>query len=320
MSNHKQTGFTVVKPGIHSLIEDLGRFGYQHMGITQGGAMDPWAFIIANRLCRNPDNTSAIEVTVGGLHLKAQCATKIAVTGAQVSLHVNGIVQPLWQSIDIAAGDDIRLGFAQQGMRSYVAVHGGFAIAQAFGSNATVCREGIGGLNGQALQKGDCLPFKAMDKPLPNLKLAAEHQPKYENEVVLRVLLGYQQAAFHQAQLNRFFTQSYCVGRLADRMAYRLEGEPLAIEAQSMFSEGISYGAIQLPPDGLPIVMLNDRQTIGGYPKLGSILKVDGAKLAQLKQGDSVRFQAVELDQIKQINKHYVDSFSRIKFQSLART
>lgn len=307
---------TVLNSGVHTLIQDLGRFGYQEQGLATGGPMDPWAFIIANRLCRNPDNSSALEVSIGGLQLIAQAPTCIVLTGAKMPLTVNDVEQPLWQSITIQKGDIIKLGYAINGVRSYLAIGGGFKIKPQFGSTSTVCREGIGGLNGKALIKGDILPFKEYKK-CNNLRLAKDCQPYYNKAIELRVVLGYQYMLMPKSQLEAFFNSEYKVSKLADRMGYRFQGTAITTQISSMLSEGICYGAIQIPDDGQPIIMLNDRQTIGGYPKLGSIIYIDGAKLAQLTTGNSVSFKQVTLEQVNEINKEHQKSFKTIRFEVL---
>lgn len=293
--NHS-TGFVVKQPGMLSLFQDAGRFGHFNIGLTNGGPIDLEAFQWANRLCANVLDATAIEISVGGLELVAQLDCTIAVTGANMPLTINNHQKELWRSYAIKAGDIIALGFANQGVRSYLAVAGGFTIDESFGSTATVCREGIGGLVGDKILAGDILPYAKITRE-SNLILAESLRPKYTNSTVLHTVPSYQQKYFPAYQQRMFFSNEYTVGNNFDRMGYRLTGQKITCDIDGILSEGICHGAVQIPADGQPIVLLNDRQTIGGYPKIGAVSSVDTAKLGQLKQGDIVRFEPISMEQ-----------------------
>ncbi|WP_159820668.1 biotin-dependent carboxyltransferase family protein [Colwellia sp. 20A7] len=290
------TGFLVKEPGMLSLIQDAGRFGSFNIGLTNGGPIDLQAFQWANRLCANELNATAIEISIGGLALIAQVDTTIAVTGANMSLSINHTNKDLWRSYAIKAGDLIELGFASEGIRSYLAVAGGFTIKESFGSTATVCREGVGGLVGEKLKKDNILPCASQQRKT-NLVLPELLRPKYFNDVVLRTIPSYQQKNFSSFQQRLFYSSDYSVSKSFDRMGYRLTGKKITGDIEGILSEGICQGAIQIPADGQPIVLLNDRQTIGGYPKIGAVISIDIAKLGQLKQGDKVRFEPISMEQ-----------------------
>lgn len=282
----------VIQPGVLSLLQDEGRFGQHGIGLTVGGPLDGEAFQLCRRLLANPPRSTAIEISFGGLSLEAGIDTFICVTGAKLPLRINGEPHALWQVHPLRAGDRIELGYSQQGCRSYLGVAGGFAVPPVFGSTATVVREGIGGLRGEKLAAGDELPC-----PAPGhrelLRLPDAWQPRYGEQVELRVIPGYQYDHFTRLQQRRFFSLEWEVGQRSDRMGYRLEGPALTCDLQGILSEGICMGAIQVPADGQPIVLLNDRQTIGGYPKIGSALSLDTARLSQLRPGGRVRFQPI---------------------------
>ncbi|MBT4520718.1 MAG: biotin-dependent carboxyltransferase family protein, partial [Halieaceae bacterium] len=280
---------SVLQPGLLSLIQDQGRIGWQRIGLTNGGPLDPEAFFWCNRLLGNNANCSAIEVSFGGLQLAANVDTFICVTGATMPLHIDNLPHDLWQVHPIKAGQTIDLGFAGSGCRAYFGVADGFQITPQFGSSATVVREEIGGLGGDKLQPGDQLPCAEVGTRR-RCRLASDAQPHYHRDIEVRVIPGYQQARFSRLQQRRFFSSSYTVSDRCDRMGYRLEGPAIHCEIEGILSEGICYGAIQVPADGQPIVLLNDRQTIGGYPKIGSALSLDAARLAQLTPGGSVHF------------------------------
>ncbi|MBR9910806.1 MAG: biotin-dependent carboxyltransferase [Gammaproteobacteria bacterium] len=285
----------VSRAGILALLTDGGRFGQHQLGLTSGGPMDPFAFHWANRLCENAPDATAIEVTVGGLGLRFHGPTRVAITGAEVAVTINGKAVERWRSHAVKADDQLKIAYAQKGCRCYVAVSGGFQVKPFLGSTSTVVREGVGGLNGQALQNGDFIE-SASDNSQQCWRLPPAELPRYSNWLPLRVIPGYQNEVFHPQQQRLFFQSSYQVGKLSDRMGYRLSGPPIRAGVEGILSEGICLGAIQIPADGQPIVLMNDRQTIGGYPKIGSVLSLDLARLAQLKPGDKVNFAAITLE------------------------
>jgi biotin-dependent carboxylase-like uncharacterized protein len=284
--------FKITQAGILSLLQDGGRIGRHRIGLTTGGPLDAHAFNWCNRLLQNKSGATAIEVSFGGLQIEAQVDTFICVTGASMPLRINKVQKDLWRVHRVKAGDLIVLEFSEQGSRSYLGVAGGFTVAPSFGSTATVMRESIGGLSGDKLKVGDSLSCATVAQRRL-LYLAESHHPRYLNTATVRVIPGYQQAHFSRVQQRLFFNHAYTVSERCDRMGYRLEGPPISCDIEGILSEGICYGAIQLPADGQPIVLLNDRQTIGGYPKIGSALSIDAAKLAQLKPGGTVHFTPI---------------------------
>lgn len=315
MSNLPSTsGFIVEQPGVLSLIQDAGRFGAFNAGLTNGGPVDLLAFHWANRLCSNKLNATVIEISMGGLTLTAQVDTTLAVTGANMPLTINGETKALWRSYHVTAGDVIALGFASQGMRCYLAVAGGFNITPSFGSTATVCREGVGGLHGGKLLTGDvlaCASINTNSNAKQNLILEDEFIPEYPNELILHTIPSYQQQHFSSYQQRLFFSSEYTVSKNFDRMGYRLNGQVVTCEIDGILSEGICHGAVQIPADGQPIVLLNDRQTIGGYPKIGAVSSIDTAKLGQLSQGSKVRFKPISMEEAHNLFHLHLSRFKR---------
>lgn len=292
----------VKQPGLLSLLQDAGRFGAHNIGLTNGGPLDQQAYAWANRLLCNKHNACAIEVSFGGLQLQTQVDTYIAVTGAPMALTIDGVEYDLWTSHKVTAGAYIKLGFCQQGARAYLAVAGGFQTPLEFGSRSTVVREHIGGLHqGAKLTDNDRLRCTET-KTLASYSLPATQRPTYTDHTVLRVVLGYQYDLFSATKQALFFSSTYTLTDRADRMGMRLSGPDVSCDKTSMLSEGICHGAIQIPADGQPIVLLNDRQTIGGYPKIGSVISQDTARLAQLRPGDKVTFKAVDIHQAQNIS------------------
>lgn len=304
------SGFKVLQPGLLTLIQDAGRFGHHRIGLTTGGPLDALAFRWANRLVDNPANTTALEVSIGGLVLEAETDAQIVLAGAEMPLKINGVEQDRWHAHKVKAGDKIEVGFSTQGARAYLAVSGGFDVEHSFSSSATVTREGIGGFTGEKLQQGDFLKCKP---PVEHraYRLPEEHRPDYFDDITLRVITGYQQHAFSDYQKRLFFSSEYTVTDRADRMGYRLEGPEVKPSFDGILSEGICHGAIQIPADGQPIVLLNDRQTIGGYPKIGSMISMDTARMAQLLPGSKVSFEEITID-----DAHNLHCLAHVRFNN----
>ncbi|WP_461480438.1 5-oxoprolinase subunit C family protein [Porticoccus sp.] len=305
------SGLVVERPGVLTLIQDAGRSGCQRLGITTGGPADPLAFDWANRLCGNGPGAAALELSVGGLALSAEVATRVALCGAYMPFSINGRILPSWCSYQVNPGDRIEVGFARAGVRAYLAVAGGLDLPPTLGSVATVVREGLGGLHGTKLAAGDHLPCGDAGEG-DCLRVPAGYRPVYTKRVLLRVVTGYQYETFDEEQQQRFFASEYRVSGQCDRMGYRLEGPAVHCELPDMLSEGICLGAVQLPPDGQPIVLMCDRQTIGGYPKLGSVISVDLAQLAQLPPGGKVNFAPISVEQARQVRMMATRQFQQL--------
>lgn len=292
--------FKVIKPGMLALLQDLGRHGYQHLGITTGGPMDELAFRWGNALLDNDSNATQVEITFGMFSLEAQANTSIAITGADLGATLNGNGLMPWQTYPIRKGDVLEFHQPRFGLRAYLAVKGGFLIKPILGSAATVMREKLGGLTGQGdkLAQGDLLPYTDTQhhhpRHVPRLAL-----PNYE-QVEIDMVTGYQFKHFSGLDRARFFSNTYTLSQHCDRMGYRLEGEAVGQDQPGIISEGIAYGAIQVPSDGQPIVLLRDRQTIGGYPKVGCVTSFAGALLSQKKPGESIAFRYLTVDQAEQ--------------------
>lgn len=270
--------------------------------------MDFRSFAIANRLVGNDENASALEITFGGLTLKANKPTSIAVAGAFVPLLINGKPKSIWQTQQLATGDEVKLGFSGLGVRSYLAVAGGLESTQWFNSSATVMRESLGG----PLQRGDELAAGSAAKV--NNKLKFTDQPNLRKQATLRFVAGYQWSSVAEEQQQRFLNCEYQISARNDRMGYQLEGETIDSGIEKIYSEGISKGTIQLPGNGQPIVLMNDRQTIGGYPKLGAVISPDLDKLAQLAAGSSVRFVQISPEQAVEEYRKYRQGIDSISF------
>jgi biotin-dependent carboxylase-like uncharacterized protein len=288
-------GLRVLKAGSLALLQDCGRFGAQGMGLTCGGAMDEHAARWANRLLHNRVNAALLEMTLGNVAFEADVAVQIALTGAECDARINGEPCQNWCSHRLEVGDRLDIGWARSGMRSYLAVAGGFSVTPEFGSVSTVVREGIGGLDGGAVKAGQTLPVAATTPDgVSSRCVPSGYVPDYEAERHrLRLVPGYQHAQFDASLLDAFYAAEYRLMAQSDRMGMRFSGPPLVPPVAGILSEGICFGAVQVPPDGQPIIMMKDRQTLGGYPKIGAVLPLDLFRLSQLRAGTRVYFEPV---------------------------
>ena len=291
------SSFEVVHPGALTLLQDAGRAHAQHLGVSPCGPVDLHAAAWANRLLGNRWGTALLEVALGGLSLICHCDTWVAVCGADMPILLDGSPRQNWSRFAVRAGQQLQLGYARNGQRAYLAVSGGFAANAQLGSVATQQREGIGGLHGDGspLQAGDLL--SCTTHQLGRVRsVPAAFRPDYLDEPSLRLILGGDAQNFAEHELNAFFTRLWQVSPHSDRMGTRLQGTPLhlpALPAARQWSQGVSNGAVQVPPDGQPIVLLADRQSMGGYPLLGWVHPLDLGRLAQCPAHHAVKFTAV---------------------------
>lgn len=292
-------GIKILQPGLLSTLQDNGRFGQTQLGLSNGGVADKHSYYWLNRLLGNSDNAPCIEITGGSFSFVANSTLIFALTGAEMPLSINGHMVERWRSHLLKAGDRVDIDFAQRGVRSYLGFQGGFAQAKQFGSVSTVLRDGVGGIDGGRLSRGlqlSVAEFKAGSN-WQHLRLAERHRPRFSNSARLRLIPTYQQHWFSRLQQRRFFSSRYRVSSQADRMGYRLSGAAIQCQApKPLLSEGIVFGAVQIPPDGQPIVLLQDRQTIGGYPKIGAVLSLDIDVLMQTQQGAEIRFVPISME------------------------
>ncbi len=276
--------FKVLQSGLFTTIQDTGRKGVAHKGHSQSGALDRYAYKQSLALLHESD-TNALEVMVG-LKLEAIKPTTIAITGADLGLKINGIFKKPWQSYTIKKGDILYFAKRIQGQRAYLTVKGGFDVPKVLGSYATMLKEGIG----STLKAGDIINYMPYLHKQTN-RLKKEHIPYYGDTLTLRVQLCYQHHYFSDTEKKKFFNNEYKVTLQSDRMGYRLSGESIVPSSTKLISEGIAFGSVQIPKDGQPIILLAQRQSIGGYPKIGTVLAKDCYTLAQMGAGSSIFFE-----------------------------
>lgn len=283
----------VIQAGPYSTVQDAGRFGSQRFGISPAGAADPALLAIANALVGNPPDAAAIECTLmGDAYEVAAESARLAVAGG-VALKIDGEAAAPWRSHRLTRGQKLRIGPCRTGLRFYVAVEGGIACAPVLGSRSTHARTGIGGIEGRRLKAGDALPL-AQDAVAARAELGFDPARLPPAPERLRVLLGPQDDYFMPAGIATFLGGDYAVARDADRMGCRLAGPAIAhAKGHNIISDGIPLGGIQVPGNGQPIVLMRDRQTTGGYPKIACLIGPDVARLAQKRPGEAVRFAAL---------------------------
>ncbi len=290
MQEEKNSAYLQInKPGPLCTVQDLGRKNCQHLGLNSGGAADLYAYNWANHLLDNPRGAACLEITLGPCEIVFNHTTRIALCGALSNATVGAKQLLPWGSYDIYPGDILRIPIAQRGLRFYLAVKGGILTEHHFSSRSSMSMDG----SIKALAAGTKLAYPLVEDASKTLKQSAHWNsiPDYQKDLVLRVHPSYQYQLFSDSCKSLFFNSIYELSPQCNRMGYRLKGQPLDWKYGGIVSEGIAYGAIQIPPDGQPIVLLNDRQTIGGYPKIGCIVREDAYQLAQRRPGQKVKFE-----------------------------
>lgn len=309
----------VLQPGLLTTVQDLGRRGYERLGMPVAGAMDAFALRAANVLVDNPPGAAGLEIMAAGTALRANADCLIAVTGADLGLRVNGKLLPNWGTAFVRRGWRIEFSAWRGGCRAYLAVAGGIATPLVMGSRATYLRGGVGGLRGRALRVGDLIPLAPVGWPLAERaarRLPAGCLPPYSEHPTVEVILGPQAEALTRESQRAFFRSEYRITPAADRMGYRLQGATLVHRgAADIVSDGIVLGAVQVPADGQPIVMMADRQTTGGYPKLATVVSADIPLLAQCLPGESmIRFRETDVEQAQRRYRRLIRGLD-VRFQ-----
>jgi len=283
--------FEVIQPGPLTTVQDLGRYGYQQYGVPVSGAMDNYALRVANLLVGNNEGEAGLEITLLGPQLRLLEDTVVAITGADLSPMLNNNPLPMWAAVMVGCGATISFHWPKKGCRSYLAVAGGIDIPKVMGSSSTYVKSHIGGVEGRPLRAGDCLKSGKARPGILERKLAPQYVPEYRDQSEVRVILGPQDDYFTEKGIRDFLHSEYTISTEADRVGYRLQGPRIEHKGGAdIISDGIPLGAVQVPGDGLPIVLMADRQTTGGYAKIATVITVDVPKLAQAKPGDKVRF------------------------------
>ena len=306
--------FEVLRPGINTTFQDKGRFGMQHLGVTPSGCMDHKSFLIANALVSNDEKEGVLEFAYQGPLLKlAKGKTKFAITGNVLFQIINSKNETISgecnRSYDLDEGDQIDILATRQSVYGYLSVEGGFEVEPFCNSISILARANIGPNEGKKINIKNKIPLKTNRKEKNNYAVNFS----LEKKNVIRVLKGPQFDYFSESSKKEFFFKEYKITNLTDRMGMRLEGKVLKnIVSTNIRSEGITKGAIQVPEDGQPIVLLTDHPTIGGYPKIANVISADYDLLVQKIPGTNISFKCIDLQEAEQLYKEWCSNISKI--------
>ena len=283
----------VVKPGVYTTIQDQGRYGYQASGIVVSGVMDKRSYELGNIILQQ-QNAPTFEFVMTGPTLKFHQSAVITITGAAFQPTIDGQQIPMWRPVQVLAGSILAVGSAKRGMYGYLFVKG-LDIPQTLGSTSTYEKAGLG----KRLQKGDTFHVIPSSAKKVNWSLKPLN---FDRHVTIRVVKGTEYNLFTEASLKLFFNTLYIVTTQANRMGYRLQGVPLQQKVQhELLSSAVTYGTIQVPSNGQPIVLMADRQTTGGYAKIAQVISADLSKLAQCMPGTTILFKLISLEEAQTI-------------------
>lgn len=302
----------IEEPGLLTTVQDLGRAGYQSSGVSASGAMDAFALRAANLLVGNPEGAAGLEITLAGPRIHFQESALVALAGADLGAEADGKPLPPWLPARVPAGATLSFHAARSGCRGYLAVAGGVDVPVVLGSRSTYLAAAIGGMDGRALRSGDLLPVG--EPPELALRIAAALarrgegvvaatigigptlRPRYSDRPAVRLLPGEHAPLLTPESRRRLHAAEFQLSPRSDRNGYRLEGVRVELSSPlEILSEAVAFGTLQLPPDGTPILLMADRQTTGGYPRIGEVASVDLPLLAQLRPGDRVAFRPTTL-------------------------
>jgi len=292
-----------INAGMQTSIQDAGRSGFMHQGISKSGAMDLISLNLANWLVSNPINQAAIEVTLAGPTIEFTERLSIAICGATFDLSLNDAPVFNNETIKVNAGDVLTFKGIGQGARAYLAIGGRFDVDASFGSQSTHLTAKFGGYKGRQFQNDDVLTLLSTQE-IEKHVLPEAYQPSFSGNYLLRCCVGVETEQFEAESLAAFYGRTYVVSNDSNRMGLRLTGEPVPLKKPvDIISSGLTQGSIQIPPSGLPIISSVDGQTIGGYPRIANVSSADLNILGQLKAGDKIGCQFVSQDKAWQLLK-----------------
>jgi antagonist of KipI len=292
MTSPPSARLAILRPGLLTTVQDLGRWGHQALGVPVAGPMDTHAHRLANALVGNPPAAATLEITMLGPEFDVDRPVRFAIAGADFDVTVNGAVVPRLQAFEVPKGGRVRIGARHAGARAYLACAGGIATPPVLGSRATHLVSRMGGLDGRALQAGDVIPLGVPTAATPagSGSSACPYLP-HGGRARLRVMLGPQDSWFARQALDALAADVFTVSARSNRMAFTLDGPPLPVaRAGEPLSEPVPFGAIQVPAGGAPLLLMADRQTAGGYLKIATVILADLPIAGQLSPGDVVAF------------------------------
>ncbi|WP_022819086.1 biotin-dependent carboxyltransferase family protein [Fusobacterium russii] len=304
----------VIKPGLCTTIQDIGRIGYQQYGIPVSGVMDEFAFRVANFLVEADENNAVLEIPYLGPTLEFDFDVTIAITGANLNPKINGQDITMWRSMNIKKGDVLTFSSMKSGARAYLAFAAEIDVPLVNGSKSTLLKSKLGGFEGRQLNIGDVVNFKNPKLVEKRKILASKYIPQYLKSEEIRVVLGPQDDYFTEKGIKTFLNSEYEITKEADRMGMRLEGEFIEHKNKAdIISDAAVFGSIQVPGNGKPIILLADRQTTGGYTKIATVIKADLPKLAQMTTGNKIRFKNLNIEEAEQEYRNFYNRLEEIK-------
>lgn len=301
---------SIIQPGMFTIVQDEGRFGYQHLGFSGAGAMDLYSYLIGKSLIGN--NGPSLEYTITGPTIQFNKDNTFVLTGANVNAKLNEETVDINTVIYARKGDILKIGSVTSGARGYIFFGHTLDIELVAKSYSTHTRSKIGGYKGRVLSKGDLICFKENPSFKRNLGKTIDYKAVPEDNVI-HIITGPQIEAFSNESKNKLVDIEYKISQQSDRMGYRLNGERISPESGAdIISEPVALGSIQVPNDGNPIILLNDKQTIGGYTKIATVTQLDLNKLAQFKPGDSIQFKWSTVEEATKTQEEYQSHFNHL--------
>jgi antagonist of KipI len=303
-----QPSLEIVKPGLFTTVQDLGRPGYQRFGVPVSGAMDRFALRAANALAGNDVGAAALEMTVIGPSITFLVDTWAALAGGDLAPRLNDVPLKTWRAFKVSAGSQLTFHGMQDGMRAYLAIAGGIDVPKVMGSRSTYAPSGFGGFEGRALAEGDVLAAFAPDGEYRARFMPADHTlPPYGDTHALRVILGPQHESFTPKSTEALLSSTFEISLDSDRMGYVLDGPALQhVAGAGIVSDGNPLGAIQVPGDGSPTILLADRGTTGGYARIATVIGVDVDRMAQAVPGNTVTFSTIDIEEAQGLLREQV--------------
>ena len=293
-------GLEVIRAGLQSSVQDQGRFGYVHFGVSASGAADNFSFRIGNILVGNPKQSAGIEMTIIGDKYRFKSDAYIALTGSEFEAELDNKPIPFWRGWPINNDQILDIRSTKTGARCYLCVAGGINVEDVMGAKTTHLTSGIGGCHGRILKKQDELDFGSLDnsiKPVQEI-----NEPMTTDNEIIRVTKGRQWLWFDKKQKNKFFQHQYCVSDLSNRMGLRLKENAINTKKESeIITAGIPLGSVQIPGDGQPIISFVEHQTTGGYPVIANVISADLRKVGQLKSGDYFQFELISFSRAEKL-------------------
>jgi antagonist of KipI len=309
---------SVLKPGMFSTVQDLGRHGYQKFGVPVSGAMDPFSCRLANRIVCNKDDAGVLEITVKGPDLLFHREAVIGITGGDLSPHIDNDVIPTWTTVLIKAGSILTFGARKSGARAYLAIAGGIEVPCMLGSRSTHVPSEMGGIGGGALFRGASIhggPPSSHARFHCHRAISPQQRPTYRNPALLRFVPGPEDKCFLPDALVHLTNNPYVISSDSNRMGYRLTGPRLMHKRTAdTISDATPLGSLQVPGDQQPILLMADRQTTGGYTRIGIVISADISMAGQLLPGESVAFEAVGMQHainLLKTQREFIEQLSR---------